>query len=255
MAKATPPRPNYQQLLAVASGCALYYTVGMVNPDQLNETINKAVSKGVAEMRTILHEASNRFETEVKKFADAVGVDERLGPDRVKNAGEQLQSVVEMIRTEAQNAAGQFSEGINDAVDEFRDFVQENVPGTGRPDGADSASAAGATGAAKKSTAKKAAKKAPAKKAAKKSTAKKSAAKKSTAKKASAKKAPAKKSTAKKSTAKKAAAKKAPAKKTAKKAPAKKSTAKKSTAKKATAKKAAKKSTAKKTAKKATKKP
>ncbi len=180
----------------------------MVNPDQLNETINKAVSKGVAEMRTLLHEASNRFESEVKKFADVVGVDERLGPDRVKNAGEQLQSVVEMIRTEAQNAAGQFSEGINDAVDEFRDFVQENVPGAGRPGAADTA-AAGAAGAA--GTAKKAAKK--------------TTAKKSTAKKAAAKKAPAKKA-AKKSTAKKATAKKA----------AKKSTAKKATAKKATKK-------------------
>ncbi|MEM7326668.1 MAG: hypothetical protein AAF531_26510 [Actinomycetota bacterium] len=124
----------------------------MVNPDQLNETINKAVSRGVAEMRSMLHEASNRFEAEMRKFADAVGVDDRLGPDRVRNAGEQLQSVVEMIRTEAQNAAGQFSEGINDAVDEFREFVQENVPGSARPDAGDAAAAGAAGGAAKKAT-------------------------------------------------------------------------------------------------------
>ncbi len=217
-----------------------------------SESFSEAINKGIAEMRSVLADAAGRFETEARKIADAVHTDDRVKAERMKTAGDQLHSVVEMLRTEASKAANQFSDGINEAVGDVRDFMQDATPGR-KDAAADQNGGATRQSTADQGTADKAADQGTAKKAAKKSPAKKSTAKKSTAKKA------AKKSTAKKSPAKKAAkkstAKKSPAKKAAKKSTAKKSPAKKSTAKKSPAKKAAKKSTAKKSpAKKAAKK-
>ena len=183
-----------------------------MNSDQVNEAFNRAVNRGVAEMRNLLQDASSRFETEMKKVAEAVKSDDPDG-ERRRAAGEQIQGVMDTIRTEATKAAGQFSDGVNSVVEDMREFVQENVKGAeqsgGAADGDASTAASSAAGAgpAKKSTAKK-------------STTKK-ATKKATAKKATAKKSPAKKAAAKKSTTKKAT-KKATAKKATKKATTKK---------------------------------
>lgn len=160
-----------------------------MNPDQVNEAFNRAVNRGMAEMRSLFQEAANRFEGEIRKVNDAVGGDDSES-ERLRNAGEQLQGMVDKFRAEATKAVGQFSDGISDVVDEMREFMQDSKTGAGSStessEATEPASAAATASSAKQS-------------AAKKSTAKKTAAKKSTAKKSTAKKSTAKKSTAKKS--------------------------------------------------------
>ncbi len=260
-----------------------------------SDPFTQALNKGLAELRAVLTDATERFESEMERVRQrtAAASPESL-PTSAQDALNQMDRLARFLRSEAASAAGDVSDSLAAAMEEFSKFVYAAVPGL--EEQVDSAGSTfqqwmkQATETANEMSTEATARStaaagqmmdavsrrprsspadagsgtkdpgptpSPAEKpaAAKKPTAKKTSAKKST-KKASAKKSSAKKA-GKKATAKKSSAKKS-TKKAAKKGPAKKSSAKKSsakkTAKKPTAKKAGKKAAKKSTAKKAAKK-
>ncbi|MGB5756449.1 MAG: histone H1-like repetitive region-containing protein [Acidimicrobiales bacterium] len=194
----------------------------MVTP----ENFTNAIMRGLADLRSSLEGAAARFEAEARKAGQAAEAEDADVPGRSTMAGDQLQGIVDMIRSEAVTVATQLADGLHEIVDDLCELVQDRPSGgegtaaTSTSDGpatvdtpAVETSGPNSAGPKKSGSKKAAAKKSGAKKAsAKKTSAKKSGAKKATAKKTSAKKSGAKKSGSKKATAKKASAKKSGAK-------------------------------------------
>ena len=256
------------------AGCTIVRAMSNTDP------FTQALNKGLADLRAVLEDATERFESEMERVrqSSSAAVPTSL-PTSAHDALNQMDRLARFLRSEAATAAGDVSDGLAAAMEEFSKFIYAAVPGleeqiesagstfqqwvkqatetAGEMSGAASAAmgkaASKATGATRKVTAKRGAAKkvsgvpdgteqpAASGAAPAKKSAKKSGAKKASAKKASAKKASPRKAV--KKTTKKASAKKAPAKKAAEK-----------TTKKAPAKKAAKKTT-KKAAKKSAEKP
>ena len=186
------------------------------------DPFTQALNKGLADLRAVLEDATERFEAEMERVrqSSSAAVPTSL-PTSTHDALNQMDRLARFLRSEAATAAGDVGDGLAAAMEEFSNFVYAAMPGleeqietagstfqkwmkqatdaAGDISGAASGAAASVAGRAGSMAAvtRKSAPKPSEKGATTSATSAKKAAKKATAKK-SAKKAPAKKATAKK---------------------------------------------------------
>ncbi len=87
----------------------------MVTP----ENFTNAIMRGLADLRSSLERAAARFEAEARKAGQAAEAEDVDVPGRSTMAGDQLQGIVDMIRSEAVTVATQLADGLHEIVDDL----------------------------------------------------------------------------------------------------------------------------------------
>lgn len=108
----------------------------MMNP----ESFADAVNRGMAEVRRSMQETAEWLEAELRRVTVSAGYEDSAAKERRPAGDAQFWEMVDSWRDEAARAAGQFSDGMNEMMGEFRHLLEvaglawgESEPGASGP--------------------------------------------------------------------------------------------------------------------------